>query len=137
MKIFLIVTIFFTGGVYPNTNHLIGNLDDDREHCDGSDYLNNPFMVYVCEHIHKKIIQKATNSQERQYTTPDSNDVDAFNSLLANYIDVDTIEIYGIEYQIDGESLNFMCDLVDAEVHHYENGTWEIINIIGKHKKDE
>ena len=51
--------------------------------------------------------------------------------------DVDTIEINGIEYQIDGESLNFMCDLVDAEVHHYENGTWEIINIIGKHKKDE
>ena len=51
--------------------------------------------------------------------------------------DVDTIEINGIEYQIDGESLNFMCDLVDAEVHHYEDGTWEIINIIGKHKKDE
>ena len=51
--------------------------------------------------------------------------------------DVDTIEINGIEYHIDGESLNFMCDLVDAEVHHYEDGTWEIINIIGKHKKDE
>ena len=51
--------------------------------------------------------------------------------------DVDTIEINGIEYQIDGEHLNFMCDLVDAQVHHYEDGTWEIINIIGKHKKDE
>ena len=51
--------------------------------------------------------------------------------------DVDTIEINGIEYQIDGDHLAFMCDYVDAEVHRYEDGTWEIINIIGKHKKDE
>jgi len=51
--------------------------------------------------------------------------------------DVDTIEINGIEYKIDGESLQFMCDLVDANVHHYEDGTWEIIQILGKHKKDE
>jgi hypothetical protein len=51
--------------------------------------------------------------------------------------DVNTIEINGIEYHIDGESLQFMCDLVDAQVHHYEDGTWEIINILGKHKKDE
>ena len=50
--------------------------------------------------------------------------------------DVDTIEINGIEYQIDGEHLNFICDYVDAQVHYYEDGTWEIINIIGKHKKD-
>jgi hypothetical protein len=49
----------------------------------------------------------------------------------------DTIEINGIEYHIDGEHLNFMCDYVDAEVHRYEDGSWEIINIIGKHKKDE
>ena len=27
-------------------------------------------------------------------------------------------------------------DYVDAEVHYYEDGSWEIINIIGKHKKD-
>jgi hypothetical protein len=26
---------------------------------------------------------------------------------------------------------------VDANVHHYEDGTWEIIEILGKHKKDE
>jgi len=26
---------------------------------------------------------------------------------------------------------------VDAQVHHYEDGTWEIIQILGKHKKDE
>ena len=51
--------------------------------------------------------------------------------------DVDTIEINGIEYQIDGEHLQFMCDLVDAHVHHYEDGTWEIITILGKHKNDE
>ena len=49
----------------------------------------------------------------------------------------DTIEINGITYKIDGESLAFMCDLVDAQVHHYEDGTWEIIEILGKHKKDE
>ena len=51
--------------------------------------------------------------------------------------DVDTIEINGIEYQIDGEHLNFVCDYVDAQVHYYEDGSWEIIDIIGKHKKDE
>ena len=50
--------------------------------------------------------------------------------------DVNTIEINGIEYQIDGEHLRFVCDYVDAEVHYYEDGSWEIINIIGKHKKD-
>ena len=50
--------------------------------------------------------------------------------------DVSTIEINGIEYEIEGEHLNFVCDYVDAEVHYYEDGTWEIINIIGKHKKD-
>jgi predicted amidohydrolase len=51
--------------------------------------------------------------------------------------DVDTIEINGIEYQIDGEALQFICDLVDAHVHRYADGTWEIISILGKHKKDE
>jgi len=49
----------------------------------------------------------------------------------------DSVEINGITYQIHGDSLNFMCDLVDAEVHHYEDGTWEIIKILGKHKKEE
>ena len=49
----------------------------------------------------------------------------------------DSVEINGITYKIDGESLAFMCDLVDANVHHYEDGTWEIIHILGKHKKDE
>ena len=48
----------------------------------------------------------------------------------------DTIEINGIEYQIDGESLAFMCDLVDAHVHRYADGSWEIIEILGKHKED-
>ena len=48
----------------------------------------------------------------------------------------DTVEINGITYQIDGESLAFMCDLVDAQVHHYADGTWEIIEIIGKHKEE-
>ena len=51
--------------------------------------------------------------------------------------DVSTIEINGIEYDIDGEHLNFMCDYVDAQVHRYEDGTWEIIDILGKHIKDE
>ena len=50
--------------------------------------------------------------------------------------DVSTIEINGIEYEIEGEHLNFVCDYVDAQVHYYEDGSWEIINIIGKHKKD-
>ena len=51
--------------------------------------------------------------------------------------EMDSIEINGITYKIDGESLAFMCDLVDARVHHYNDGTWEIVEILGKHKKDE
>jgi len=51
--------------------------------------------------------------------------------------EMDSVEINGITYKIDGESLAFMCDLVDANVHHYEDGTWEIVKILGKHKKDE
>ena len=50
--------------------------------------------------------------------------------------ETDTVEINGIEYQIDGEHLAFMCDLVDAHVHRYADGTWEIIEILGKHKKE-
>ena len=46
-----------------------------------------------------------------------------------------TVEINGITYQIDGESLAFMCDLVDAQVHHYADGSWEIIEILGKHQE--
>ena len=48
----------------------------------------------------------------------------------------DTVELNGITYQIDGEHLAFMCDLVDAQVHFYEDGSWEIINILGKHKSE-
>jgi len=48
--------------------------------------------------------------------------------------DTDTVEINGIEYKIDGEHLAFMCDLVDAEVHRYADGSWEIVEILGKHK---
>ena len=47
----------------------------------------------------------------------------------------DTVVINDIEYQIDGESLAFMCDLVDARVHHYADGSWEIIEILGKHQE--
>ena len=50
---------------------------------------------------------------------------------------MDSVEINGITYKIDGESLAFMCDLVDAHVHHYNDGTWEIVEILGKHKKAE
>jgi len=50
--------------------------------------------------------------------------------------ETDSVEINGITYKIDGESLAFMCDLVDANVHHYEDGTWEIIQILGKHKQE-
>jgi len=46
-----------------------------------------------------------------------------------------TVELNGITYQIDGESLAFMCDLVDAQVHHYADGSWEIIEILGKHQE--
>ena len=46
-----------------------------------------------------------------------------------------TVELNGITYQIDGEHLAFMCDLVDAQVHHYADGSWEIIEILGKHKE--
>ena len=49
---------------------------------------------------------------------------------------MDSIEINGITYKIDGEHLSFMCDLVDANFHHYEDGSWEIIEILGKHKND-
>ena len=50
--------------------------------------------------------------------------------------ETDTVVINDIEYQIDGEHLAFMCDLVDAHVHRYSDGTWEIIEILGKHKKE-
>ena len=50
--------------------------------------------------------------------------------------ETDSVEINGITYKIDGESLAFMCDLVDAHVHHYADGTWEIIEILGKHKEE-
>jgi len=46
-----------------------------------------------------------------------------------------TVELNGITYQIDGEHLAFMCDLVDAQVHHYADGSWEIIEILGKHQE--
>ena len=49
---------------------------------------------------------------------------------------MDSIEINGITYKIDGEHLSFMCALVDAHVHHYEDGSWEIVEILGKHKSD-
>ena len=49
--------------------------------------------------------------------------------------ETDSVEINGITYKIDGESLAFMCDLVDAHVHHYADGTWEIIEILGKHQE--
>ena len=49
--------------------------------------------------------------------------------------ETDSVEINGITYKIDGESLVFMCDLVDAQVHHYADGSWEIIEILGKHKE--
>ena len=48
----------------------------------------------------------------------------------------DTVVINDIEYKIDGEHLAFMCDLVDAHVHRSADGTWEIIEILGKHKKE-
>ena len=47
----------------------------------------------------------------------------------------DTVVINDIEYKIDGEHLAFMCDLVDAHVHRYADGTWEIVEILGKHKE--
>ena len=49
--------------------------------------------------------------------------------------ETDSVEINGITYKIDGESLAFMCDLVDAHVHHYADGSWEIIEILGKHQE--
>ena len=48
----------------------------------------------------------------------------------------DTVVINDIEYKIDGEHLAFMCDLVDAHVQRYADGTWEIVEILGKHKKE-
>ena len=126
MKILLIITIFFTGVVYPNTNHLIGNLDDNREHCDESDYLNNPFMVYVCEQIHKKIIQKATNSQERYYTTPDSNDIVNFNSLLGSYIDSDTIVVALLDSLGYTYTDILFSDFDDTLRIFHEDSTWEV-----------
>ena len=50
--------------------------------------------------------------------------------------ETDTVVINEIEYKIDGEHLAFMCDLVDAHVHRYADGSWEIIEILGKHKKE-
>ena len=119
----------------------------DHEHTDG---------VWL-DHIHEVIEEGAMSMPEPEVvfavcvfadgTLVDHKGADSMSDCLKTKREVEkewrnkaettnTVELNGIEYQIDGEHLAFMCDLVDAQVHFYEDGSWEIIEILGKHKSE-
>ena len=51
--------------------------------------------------------------------------------------ETDSVEINGITYKIDGESLAFMCDLVEEKGKNDEDGKGEREEREGKKKKEE
>ena len=107
--------------------------DDGHAVCPVADDVAKPEVVFaVCVFADGTLIDhKGANSMSDCLKTKRE-----VEKLWRNKAaDVDSVEINGITYKIDGESLAFMCDLVDANVHHYEDGTWEIVKILGKHKK--
>ena len=107
--------------------------DDGHAVCPVADDVAKPEVVFaVCVFADGTLIDhKGANSMSDCLKTKRE-----VEKLWRNKAaDVDSVEINGITYKIDGESLAFMCDLVDANVHHYEDGTWEIVKILGKQKK--
>lgn len=111
--------------------------DDGHQVCpiEGAEHAHPPEVVFaVCVFADGSLIDhKGANSMSDCLKTKRE-----VEKLWRNKSEeMDSVEINGITYKIDGESLAFMCDLVDAQVHHYEDGTWEIVKILGKHKKEE
>ena len=106
--------------------------DDGHQMCPVEDETNVEVVFAVCVFADGTLIDhKGADSMrdclktKRKVTKMWKNKAEA----------TDTIEINGIEYQIDGDHLSFMCDKVDAHVHRYADGSWEIVEILGKHKK--
>jgi hypothetical protein len=122
--LFLLITLLFSGVAY--------GAESTTEDIEGK--MSTPEVVFaVCVFADGTLIDhKGAESMsdclkvKREVT----------NKWKLKSQDMDSIEINGITYKIDGENLAFMCDLVDAHVHHYEDGSWEIVEILGKHKSD-
>ena len=110
---------------------------DGHEQCplDANEHKHPPEVVFaVCVFADGQLIDhKGANSMSDCLKTKREVEKKWRNKSA----EMDSVEINGITYKIDGESLAFMCDLVDAQVHHYADGSWEIVEILGKHKKEE
>ena len=111
--------------------------EDGHEQCplEGAEHKHDPEVVFaVCVFADGHLIDhKGADSMSDCLKTKRPVEK-AWRNKSA---EMDSVEINGITYKIDGESLAFMCDLVDAQVHHYQDGSWEIVEILGKHKKEE
>ena len=111
--------------------------DDGHQVCpvEGAEHDHKPEVVFaVCVFADGSLIDhKGANSMSDCLKTKREVEKKWRNKSA----EMDSVEINGITYKIDGESLAFMCDLVDAQVHHYADGSWEIVEILGKHKKEE
>jgi len=133
-KLFLAVlfSLFFSTIAYADCT---GCGDDGHAACPVADDVAKPEVVFaVCVFADGSLIDhKGANSMSDCLKTKREVEKKWRNKSE----ETDSVEINGITYKIDGESLAFMCDLVDARVHHYNDGTWEIVEILGKHKKDE
>lgn len=107
--------------------------DDGHAVCPVADDVAKPEVVFaVCVFADGQLIDhKGANSMSDCLKTKREVEKKWRNKSA----EMDSVEINGITYKIDGESLAFMCDLVDARVHHYNDGSWEIVEILGKHKK--
>ena len=107
--------------------------EDGHQMCPVEDKAHEPEVVFaVCVFADGSLIDhKGANSMSACLKTKRE-----VTKMWRNRAEeTDSVEINGITYKIDGESLAFMCDLVDAHVHHYAVGTWEIIEILGKHQE--
>ena len=107
--------------------------EDGHQMCPVEDKAHEPEVVFaVCVFADGSLIDhKGANSMSACLKTKRE-----VTKMWRNRAEeTDSVEINGITYKIDGESLAFMCDLVDAHVHRYADGSWEIIEILGKHKE--
>ena len=123
--LFLLITLLFSGGAYGAAS--------TTESIEGK--ISTPEVVFaVCVFADGTLIDhKGAESMSDCLKT--KREITKKWKLKSQQMD--SIEKNGIKYKIDGEHLAFMCDLVDAHVHHYEDGSWEIVEILGKHKKEE
>ena len=132
--LFTVVFLLFSTLAYANCT---GCGKDGHEQCpiEGADHKHEPEVVFaVCVFSDGHLIDhKGADNMSDCLKTKREVEKKWRNRAEGT----DSVEINGITYQIHGDSLNFMCDLVDAEVHHYNDGSWEIVKILGKHKKDE